>query len=147
MEHLVKDILVCYDGSKGSKKALEIAKHMASLDSAVEVNLISVVQIQLPYEMYAGSFLIDQRKLISEYEEHANKLLDDIKKEWTLPNRIYSHVFEGNPAEEIVDFASRHKMDLVVIGNRSLGPVKELLLGSVSHHVVQKAHCPVLVAK
>lgn len=147
MAHLVKRILVGYDGSKESHKALEMAKMIARLDGETEVNLLSVIKFQMPYQMYAAPRLLDQDNLVNKLEEKANEVLDGIKKEWCLPNPIYSHVIEGNPVEEILTFAKSNEIDLIVIGNRGLGSVKEFLLGSVSHHVVQRAHCPVLIAK
>ncbi|MGG6460906.1 MAG: universal stress protein [Candidatus Eiseniibacteriota bacterium] len=38
-------------------------------------------------------------------------------------------------------------MDLIVIGSRGLGSVKEFLLGSVSHAVTRHASIPVLIVK
>lgn len=147
MAHLVKKVLVCYDGSKGSLKALELATHLARLDEQTEVDLLSVIKIQMPYDVYPGALVIDPSRLIEEYEQHANEVLDQVKREWTLPNPIRSHVVEGSPVEEILAFAKTNHTDLIVIGNRGLGPVKELFLGSVSHHVAQQAACPVLIAK
>lgn len=147
MAHLVKRILVCYEGSKESQKALELAKTIASLDVETEVNLLSVINVQMPYELYAAPRLLDEENVVSKLVEKANEVLDGIKDEWSLPNPIHTHVVEGEPEEEILAFAKSNETDLIVIGNRSLGPVKEFFLGSVSHHVVQRAHCPVLIAK
>jgi nucleotide-binding universal stress UspA family protein len=47
-------------------------------------------------------------------------------------------------AEEIVSMAEEQNIDLIVMGARGLGPVKERLLGSVSHAVLHKTPCPVL---
>ncbi len=147
MTTLAKRILVCYDGSEGSKKAIKFASQFAQLDEQTEVDLVTIIRVQLPYEFYAGSLLLDQKSLLSEYEQKANESHDAVKEEWTLANPIHSYVIEGNPVEELLAFAKEHQNDLIIIGNRSLGTFKELLLGSVSHHVVQHAHCPVLVAK
>ena len=49
----------------------------------------------------------------------------------------------GDPAEIIVDI-SRH-LDLLVCGSRGYGPLRAVLLGSVSRRVVSEAHCPVIV--
>ena len=51
----------------------------------------------------------------------------------------------GKPAEMILSVAEEEKADLIVLGARGLGPVKELLLGSVSHRVLAHAHCPTLI--
>ncbi len=58
-----------------------------------------------------------------------------------------SHLREGRPAEEIARLAKELGVGLVVIGSRGLGPVKRLVVGSVSEGVVELAPCPVLVMR
>jgi nucleotide-binding universal stress UspA family protein len=53
----------------------------------------------------------------------------------------------GSPAEEVVDFASDRKADLIVCGSRSFGRLKSLLLGSTSHKISQLAECSCLTVK
>jgi hypothetical protein len=47
------------------------------------------------------------------------------------------------PADELVDLSGR--VDLIVLGSRAWGPVRRLMLGSVSARLTRAAHCPVLV--
>jgi nucleotide-binding universal stress UspA family protein len=56
-------------------------------------------------------------------------------------------IVHGDPATEICRVAEEGKYDLIVIGSHGLGFVKRVLLGSVSHHVIQHAPCPVLVVR
>jgi nucleotide-binding universal stress UspA family protein len=49
----------------------------------------------------------------------------------------------GDPAEVLVDL-SRH-IDLLVCGSRGYGPVRGVLLGSVSRRIVREVHRPVTV--
>ncbi len=49
----------------------------------------------------------------------------------------------GDPAEELVDIS--RFLDLLVCGSRGYGPLRAVLLGSVSRHVVAESHCPALV--
>lgn len=53
----------------------------------------------------------------------------------------------GRAADVIVAEAKRMKADLVVIGHRGRGGLATMLLGSVSAEVVDRAPCPVLVAR
>jgi nucleotide-binding universal stress UspA family protein len=53
----------------------------------------------------------------------------------------------GRPADVIVDEAERMRADLVVIGSRGRGAIVSALLGSVSAEVVDRADCPVLIAR
>jgi nucleotide-binding universal stress UspA family protein len=53
----------------------------------------------------------------------------------------------GRPAEAIVEEAARFRADLIVMGSRGRGPLRSALLGSVSAEVVDRAPCPVLIAR
>jgi nucleotide-binding universal stress UspA family protein len=48
---------------------------------------------------------------------------------------------------EIIQYAEKESIDLIVIGTRGRSGVKKLLLGSTASGVVTYAHCPVLVTK
>ena len=49
--------------------------------------------------------------------------------------------------EAIIDIATNEAADLVVLGSRGLSEFKGILLGSISHKVLQRVDCPVLVIK
>jgi len=49
--------------------------------------------------------------------------------------------------KEIVEYAEKQDVDLIVIGTRGMSGLKRILLGSTSSGVVKYAHCPVLVVK
>lgn len=53
----------------------------------------------------------------------------------------------GHVAEEILLAAQEGKFDLIAMGSRGLGPVEEVVLGSVTYRVLHTAHIPVLVAR
>ena len=51
----------------------------------------------------------------------------------------------GDPAEEILAYARRHPIDLVVVGTHGRSGFSRMLLGSVADRVVRGASCPVLM--
>ncbi|PSR18920.1 universal stress protein [filamentous cyanobacterium CCP3] len=53
----------------------------------------------------------------------------------------------GNPATAICKAAQEWHADLILIGNRGRSGLSELVLGSVSNHVMHRAPCSVLVMK
>jgi nucleotide-binding universal stress UspA family protein len=53
----------------------------------------------------------------------------------------------GTPSQVILDTAKSAQADLIVLGARGLSPVKELVLGSVSHRVLLHASCSTLIIK
>ncbi len=54
---------------------------------------------------------------------------------------------EGEPADALLAEIRRRNVDLAVVGTRGLGELSALLLGSVSHKLLQLAPCPVLAVK
>ena len=56
-------------------------------------------------------------------------------------------VASGHVAKSIVEAAAENRIDLIVMGSRGLSDVQGLLLGSVTHKVIQLAHVPVLVTR
>jgi nucleotide-binding universal stress UspA family protein len=53
----------------------------------------------------------------------------------------------GFPDAEIVELADKLSAGLIVVGSRGLGPLRRVLMGSVSDSVVRHAHCPVLMVR
>ncbi|MCE8021011.1 universal stress protein [Halomonas sp. MCCC 1A11036] len=64
-----------------------------------------------------------------------------------IPAGIATHLLEGDRyAEAITEFAhSQPDNPVIVMGRRGLGTLREKLVGSVSHHAIDLAHCPITV--
>jgi nucleotide-binding universal stress UspA family protein len=62
-------------------------------------------------------------------------------------SQFTTKLVEGRPADKIVETAKLESCDLIVIGSRGLGGIKEFFLGSVSDRVADEAPCPVLIVK
>ncbi len=139
----IKKVLVAYDGSETSKKAIMKAKEVAVQNEQIEVTIISVWELPtLVYEDYIDIDFNEKYQKQAEAEmEEAKQMIQD------LPNNKQFSVLKGHIASTILDYAKKQEVDLIVIGSRGLGGVQRFFLGSVSFHVVQKAHCDVLVVK
>jgi nucleotide-binding universal stress UspA family protein len=53
----------------------------------------------------------------------------------------------GHPAREIVEFAEKTGVDLIVMGTRGRGEIQGMILGSVSHRVSTCAKCSCLLVR
>jgi nucleotide-binding universal stress UspA family protein len=62
-----------------------------------------------------------------------------------LPSGVHARgeVVAAPPADALVELSE--DVDLLVCGSRGYGPLRAVLMGSVSHAVIRKAHCPVVV--
>ena len=78
-------------------------------------------------------------------EADARSDLDDALRQLHLSGRLRERVEIGDPGETFVRVAAEEHADLIVLGRRNRSLASRLRLGSVTHHVLEHAHCPVLV--
>lgn len=148
---MAKKILVPFDGSLHSKKAILFAADVAKQHDS-ELFLVHVVKDRdippeiLEYiesEKISGGIGKVSAKIISEgIMKAAQQQVQDMGLKITK-----SMVFRGDPAEEIIQFAKNNDIDMIVIGSRGLGKIKGLLLGSVSSKVCNLAECTCVTVK
>lgn len=139
-------ILVAVDGSDESFHALRALGHLTRAEKLIVLNALDVPR--LAYPMGGEPRVLEDFSLsIQEVmREDSERLLNRIASLLPMNTGPVSKQSEtGTPAEVILAAAGKEKADLIVLGSRGLGPVKELLLGSVSHRVVTHASCPTLV--
>lgn len=60
-------------------------------------------------------------------------------------DEVSSHAVSGEPYKEIIRFAKKTKIDLIVMGASGKGGIDRFLFGSTTERVLRKTHCPVLV--
>jgi nucleotide-binding universal stress UspA family protein len=83
----------------------------------------------------------------SDYEEELGERLGHLSRNLRVPSgcAVDTHLLEGEPAHELLDFAKNQGSDLLVAGSHGLSFVGRLLMGSVSTRLIRGAHIPVLV--
>jgi nucleotide-binding universal stress UspA family protein len=136
----VRRILVCYDGSAESDRALARTADIASA-GASEVTVVSVAEPLYPMRPYTG--YADPAE-----EELHRRQLDEARR--TLArDGIAAATLEpiGHTAEAIIDAARETSADLIVVGTRHRRLLERLLFGSVSGELVVEAPCDVLVVR
>lgn len=140
-------ILVAYDGSLLSRRALEEAKRQAKQYTQSEVHIISVMRPSGPAMNVNIARSIGQ-DLIEKYRSQMEKIKEEFDRE-DISNLTDILLTEQNtnPGTQICKYAENNDIDLIIMGSRGLGNVKKLFLGSASNNVVQHAKCPVLVIK
>lgn len=143
---LFQKILVAYDGSKASRQALDKAIALAEAAPNAELEVVHVLQFP---NFIIGEAMINTPVYIrDDYYQTAEKIMNEAKERVAqLSTSVNVTMLEGGPAQAILEFAEEKKCDIIVIGSRGLGGIREFFLGSVSHNVVQHAKIPVLIAK
>ena len=135
-------ILLAIDGSEHSKKATDYAVMLAKLCEA-EI------------------MLVHSRRRIPDFigEPYYQRMLDRIQQKTremfqpfceTLDGAGVKYeeiILDGDPANDIGTVATVESCDLIVMGARGLSDFQGILMGSVSHKVLQTTSCPVLTVR
>jgi len=139
---MFKKVLVAVDGSDSSQGAIKLVKGLAQSGLVEAITLISVAPApSLPLQ--AMDFIVSETNRLQPLSnlvvENARSSLESIGL------KVDTVVLSGDPGTQICKYAKENQYDLILLGSRGLSTVKELVLGSVSHKVLQMANCPVLI--
>jgi nucleotide-binding universal stress UspA family protein len=149
----IRKILVAVDGSKpsvdASVQAIDISKRFNA-----EMTAIYVVSPDIRYNYLEDTITPRLPRALKDVmmiaTQTGEKHLDKVKQKAREKDvRVKTDVIIGisSVVKEIVEYAEKNKIDMIVVGSRGLSGIKKMLLGSVANGVVTYAHCPVLVAK
>lgn len=156
----VRKILVPYDGSQPADRALDYAAMLAaSLNGDVQLILIHVVSA-IPTPVAFGTLRSEKtgrrvsmsehmKELYEAMGERAKLMLEDKKRsKATSGFSLRTKIEYGKPADKIIEYAAKEKVDLIVIGSVGVGTkISRIVrtLGSVSRAVSESAGCPVTI--
>ena len=148
-------ILVPIDGSEPSFRAVQIANNIATrFNSEIIVLYVIVCPSKNEYMNLTGLVTPKQiDMIIKNAKEEANdwfkRIENIVMKDENSNVKISTKVLLTGISVygEIIDYAEKEGVDLIVIGTRGRSGIKKLLLGSTASGVVTYSHCPVLVTK
>lgn len=139
---MYKKILLAVDGSTHSVRAAKEAVKITSLCNDCTVEVVYVVDFSKAKDDVLHS------QGTEELERSRRKKLQPIEEQLKSSHLAYQlKMLRGEPGPAIVDYANKELFDLVIIGSRGLNSLQEMVLGSVSHKVVKRVKCPVLIVK
>jgi nucleotide-binding universal stress UspA family protein len=140
-------ILVPVDGSQNSTEAVKVALQYAKTAKAdVYLMTVSPFISGLDLEISAGAMESLNASMKSRGEEVLSKAQGILTAEGISVKTILSSSISA--ADDIVGFAEKEKVDLIVIGSRGLGgKATRFIMGSVASRVVSHAPCNVYVVK
>lgn len=137
--------LLAVDGSDNSYEAVRSLKYLSRAEQLIILHALNVPRPAYPMMMPEVADEL-YTALERSMREDAERLLDRVQSLLPLHAGPPSKRLElGSPAEVIITTAEHEKVDLIVMGARGVGPIKERLLGSVSHRILTLAPCAKLI--
>ncbi|MFH0846469.1 MAG: universal stress protein [Chloroflexota bacterium] len=141
-ECLYEKILVPLDGSNLAECVLEHVREIATRCSA-EVDLLFVV------ESISGSAGVTYAKAVEGQEKvktwgknYLDKVEQNLEREGVDAKSV---VLERSPAEVIVDYARKNKVDLIIMSTHGRSGAARWAMGSVADKVLRSATVPVFI--
>jgi len=138
----IRQIVLATDlGPASAAATTEAFRLAAALDARLlAVSVIDPRTLQLPGGRFRSR--IDQER--ARLEAVASELVLRGRRDHVPTSFL---IWEGDPAESIVDAARSEGADVIVVGSHGRGALGRALIGSVSDQVVRRAPCPVLVVR
>lgn len=144
-------ILICYDGSDDAKAAIQEAGQLLSDVSATVLTVwqpAALVGTRAPTAFMFLPSLLDAEEINQASEDHASEHAEEgaeLARKAGLDATALARPQASTIAEAILTEADALGADAILMGSRGLAGLKSLLLGSVSHAVIQHADRPVIV--
>lgn len=144
----MKKILLPTDFSDNSLNAIHYALELLKDETCTLylLNTYTPIIYNYDYQMNTGGYLgevvdVVKKNSISKLEE----LRDDLNKKYKNNKHKYTIISSFNLlTDEIKDLIKTYAIDLIIMGTKGASGVREVLFGSNTIHVINKAACPVL---
>ena len=141
-------VLIPFDGSDPAQDALDYAAEQINSDRLTVLHVVDPVE-DMFVGMEGGYYSQD---VYDQAIERGTTLCDqaeDRLHEAGVPDSttIETEVKTGKPARTIIEFATEHDVDQIVMGSHGRSGISRLLLGSVAESVVRRAPVPVTVVR
>ena len=137
-------ILVAVDGSEVSYRAFDAALFLSEKLGSI-ITAIYVME-NIPTVYIQSQKILDD--LLKARRNDSQKILEKCSSDAAQKGITVSTILlEGNPASTILDFSKKEKFEVIIIGRRGMGHLKELVLGSTSSKILHHSLCPVLLMR
>lgn len=141
---LYKKILIATDGSEHTKNAVDYGIDLAK-NSGAKLYAIYVVDTAAFASIPMDAAWESMYELLRQEGDEATKF---VAEKAELENiEIERMTVEGHPADEIIKFADKNGISIIVMGTLGKSGLDRFLLGSVAEKIVRNSKIPVLVVR
>jgi nucleotide-binding universal stress UspA family protein len=143
--------LLATDGSPGAERATAWLEDFVGAQPECQVIVMHVVRplvywfVPLPGTAPVRAQTPAMQELARRAVADGEELVARVAAGFSGRCAVTTLVLEGDPARELTRAAESESANVIVIGRRGLGPIGELLLGSVTQRVLHSSKVPVLV--
>ncbi len=144
MSEIYKKILIATDGSEHSKHTVEYGVELARLSGArlyavyvIDTAAFASIPMDAGWEMMYS--------LLQEEGRKATQSIEDMAGETEV--QVEQVMLDGHPAHEIIDFANKNDIDVIIMGTHGKSGLDRFLLGSVTEKVIRSSNIPVFVVR
>jgi nucleotide-binding universal stress UspA family protein len=123
---------------------LRSAEGRAALERAVEETRLRDGELLVVHSARGGER--DEADEMRAYREEFERLEKDLEADG-ISYRIVDYARGNSPAKDLLEAATEHAADLLIVGIRRRSPVGKLVLGSNAQEILLQADCPVLAVK
>ncbi|MBA2286043.1 MAG: universal stress protein [Ktedonobacteraceae bacterium] len=160
---MIHHVLVATDGSENARRAVSFSAQVADRRQQAEVTVV-YVHLRVSPGAHSGVPVLEPQQPLQEMHAHlhdmgpeerahaqevVDRAVEEIRslitsQDVTVSGRVVvaNHIDDG-----ILQTADEVKADIIVVGTRGLSTLRGAIMGSISHALIEKAHCPVLVVK
>jgi nucleotide-binding universal stress UspA family protein len=134
----------------GSDQSLDATRAFDALSPAESLVVLHVMHVPgIPYPAMGAGVAKDLSMAVEKaMREEGEHVIDQAVSLLPLhPGSVAKRLETGKPAEVILTMAEEQGTDLVVLGARGIGRIREQVFGSVSHRVMTHAPCSTLIVK
>ena len=128
--------MVCYDGSKEAKKALELVREHAKVWGAT-LEVVNSIMRDLALK----------RSFIEDKERALENKIKAILGGSGISYKVELLIDTLRPEEQMVQYAEKEGIDQLFIGIKKKSKVGKLIFGSAAQYMILKAPCPVVTVK
>lgn len=145
---MIKNILVPYDCSSLSKKALDLAKEISrNFDADLKLLMVIPDYYLISDSVFSSAITMNYQQVLKSLKDQGEKEIQKITEKCRQEGTKTSYkIVHDDVSNAILKEAKRSKTDMIVMGSRRMTGIASLKrFGSTARHVTEHAICPVTI--